>query len=183
MPGTMHSLAGRITSGGRQMTIFDYALQMKKDGEKYYRQLADESRIEGLQKIFTMLAEEEEKHSRVVEAIQQKMRGTALEESHILDDTISVFQAMRNEKQQLSFDTEEEARKYRNACHIESLGYEFYKQRANESEYDFQRQIFLKLADEEANHLRIMKNIVEFISWSEPGQWLKNIEWLQCQAN
>jgi len=33
------------------------------------------------------------------------------------------------------------------------------------------------LAKEEANHLRIMENIVEFVTRPEPGNWLENAEW------
>jgi hypothetical protein len=30
---------------------------------------------------------------------------------------------------------------------------------------------------EEDKHLRIMENIVEFVSRPEPGNWLENAEW------
>jgi hypothetical protein len=33
------------------------------------------------------------------------------------------------------------------------------------------------LAAEEKKHLRIMENIVEFVSRPEPGNWLENAEW------
>ncbi len=41
------------------MDIYDYAIQMEKDGETYYRELGRKSKAEGLQFIFTILADEE----------------------------------------------------------------------------------------------------------------------------
>ena len=41
------------------MDIYQFAMQMEKDGENYYRKLAAECGVPGLQKIFTMLADEE----------------------------------------------------------------------------------------------------------------------------
>ncbi|HEW78498.1 MAG TPA: rubrerythrin, partial [Phycisphaerales bacterium] len=40
------------------MDIFKYAMQMEKDGEDYYRQLAQQTSNKGLQTILTMLADE-----------------------------------------------------------------------------------------------------------------------------
>ncbi|MFH1613968.1 MAG: ferritin family protein [Planctomycetota bacterium] len=44
--------------------IFDYALQMEKDGESFYREIAQKTSNKGLQAILTMLADEEVKHDQ-----------------------------------------------------------------------------------------------------------------------
>lgn len=54
------------------MDIYSFALQMKKNGEEYYRELANKSGSEGLKKIFTMLAEEEVKHFQLIEKMRKK---------------------------------------------------------------------------------------------------------------
>ena len=41
------------------MNIYDFAIQMEKDGEAYYRELGERSKQEGLKYIFTLLADEE----------------------------------------------------------------------------------------------------------------------------
>ena len=58
--------------GGKLMDIYSFALQMEKDGENYYRELATKSGSEGLKKIFTMLADEEVKHFRLIEKMREK---------------------------------------------------------------------------------------------------------------
>ncbi|GAH41605.1 unnamed protein product [marine sediment metagenome] len=52
------------------MNIFEYAMKMEKDGEEYYRQLAQQTTNKGLQTILTMLADEEVKHYNAISAIK-----------------------------------------------------------------------------------------------------------------
>lgn len=49
------------------MDIYEFAMQMEKEGEDYYRALAKDSASPGLVKIFTMLADEEVKHFKVID--------------------------------------------------------------------------------------------------------------------
>ena len=164
------------------MNIYEYAMQMEKDGEDYYRRLAGESKTAGLQRIFAMLADEEVKHYGVIMAMRQKIRETVLEDSSILNNTRNVFQDMKDQKQPLHIDSSAEADKYRNARDIEEKSREFYQQQADQSKSEHERQIFLKLAAEETKHLHIMENIVEFVSRPEPGQWLENAEWTHLES-
>lgn len=163
------------------MNIFEYALQMEEDGENYYRQLARQSKTEGLQNIFKMLADEEVKHAKVIEAMRQNIQETALEDSSILENSKNIFQAMKEQKQPLHIDSNVETEKYRKARDIEEMSRDFYQEKAAQSGKEHQRQLFLKLAVEEAKHLRIMENIVDFVSRPEPGNWLENAEWTHLE--
>ena len=154
---------------------------MEKDGENFYRQLADASRTEGLQKIFEMLANEEVKHTKVIEGMKRNIRETLLEDSPILDNVTNVFQNMKKLRQPLHIDATTETEMYRKARDIEKASREFYQNKAEESENQHQKQLLLKLAAEEAKHLRIMENIVEFVSRPEPGNWLENAEWTHIE--
>ncbi len=49
------------------MDIFDYAIQMEKDGEKYYREIAGKTNNKGLATIMNMLADEEVRHIQIIE--------------------------------------------------------------------------------------------------------------------
>ena len=55
------------------MNIYDFAIQMEKDGEAYYRELGRKSKAEGLQFIFSILADEEVRHYTILE----KMKASA----------------------------------------------------------------------------------------------------------
>jgi rubrerythrin len=72
------------------MNIFEYAMQMEKDGENYYRQLAEKVNNKGIKTILTMLADEEVKHYNALVKIQTKESGMA--ETAILADARNVFE-------------------------------------------------------------------------------------------
>lgn len=159
------------------MNIYQFAMKMEKDGEDFYHQLAKEATVPGLAKIFTMLAGEERKHYAVVEKLSRKEKNPQLADTAILDNVKNVFIGMREEKAQLFIDTTAATTSYRKACTIEAVSEKFYREKAKESTEENEQRIFSRLAGEEANHLRIVENILEFVSRPEPGNWLENAEW------
>lgn len=159
------------------MNIYAFAMQMEKDGENYYRQLAEQSRSAGIKKIFVMLADEEVKHYRVVELLSKKSGNPQMAETKVLENVRNIFVEMKENKEELHIDTTEEVQKYRKARDIEDQSQKFYQEKAGETKDEGERRIFLRLAAEEERHLRIMENIVEFVSRPEPGRWLENAEW------
>jgi rubrerythrin len=159
------------------MDIYQFAMQMEKDGEEYYRLLAKESTVLGLARIFLMLVDEEVKHYHVIERLSRKEKNTQLADTRILENVKNIFVTMQTAKEELYIDTTRAASEYRKACAIEEMSQKFYEEKASVAEDEQQRQIFLQLAKEEENHLRIMNNIVEFVTRREPGNWLENAEW------
>ncbi|MCK9294291.1 MAG: ferritin family protein [Desulfobulbaceae bacterium] len=159
------------------MNIYAFAMQMEKDGENYYRQLAEQSGSAGIKKIFIMLANEEVKHYRVVELLSKKSGPPQMAETNVLENVKNIFAEMKQTKEELHIDTTAEVQNYRKARDIEEQSRKFYEEKAGESKDEAERRIFLQLAGEERKHLRIMENIVELVSRPEPGRWLENAEW------
>ena len=159
------------------MNIYQFAMQMEKDGENYYRLLAKESTVPGLGKIFIMLADEEVKHFKVIEELSRREKNPQLAETGILTNVKNVFVSMKEAKEELFIDTTKTTNEYRKACDIEEMSQKFYLEKAELVMGEAEQRIFLRLANEEANHLRIMENILEFVSRPEPGNWLENAEW------
>jgi rubrerythrin len=153
------------------MDIFDYAMQMEKDGEHYYRQLAEQAGNKGLKTIFTMLAEEEVKHYRAVEAM--KAAKPEMAETTVLADARNVFAQMKESGEKFDFDAGQPDL-YRKAQDIEKKSQDFYREKADEVEEAYQREIFLKLADEEQQHYFLLENVIQFVS--RPETWLENAE-------
>lgn len=158
------------------MNIYDYAMKMEKDGEDHYRELGRSCKIIGLQKILTMLADEELKHYRVIEQLRRRAENPQMTETAVLENVKNIFVRMREEKADIQFDASD-AEVYRRARDIEEMSRKFYLDKAGAVEGEAARQLFLRLAREEEKHLRIMENIVEFVARPEPGNWLENTEW------
>ncbi|MHC4087253.1 MAG: ferritin family protein [Planctomycetota bacterium] len=158
------------------MNIFEYAMQMEKDGEEYYRQLARQTDNKGLQTILTMLADEEVKHFRTIERMQTT--EPHMTETTILTDAKNIFVQIKESGESFDFDIKQ-TDLYRKAQDIEKESQDFYTEKANEVTEEYQRELFLKLADEEEKHYFLLDNIIEFVS--KPEHWLENAEFFRSE--
>jgi len=146
------------------MNVYDYAMQMEKDGENYYRRLADRCYSTGLKKIFFMLAIEELKHYKVIEQLKRQLGIMHLEPTRILGNVKKVFMEMKALERGLRFESIDERNCYTKMHDYEVDSRDFYLEKADKLEDMSQQRIFLQLAGEEDKHMRIMKNIVKFAS-------------------
>ncbi len=153
------------------MDIFDYAMQMEKDGEDYYRQLVGKTDNRGVKTILTMLADEEVKHYKTL--ARMKTKRPQMAETTILTDAKNIFARMKDSGESFDFDAEQ-SDLYRKAQDIEKKTQDFYQAKADEVEQEYQREIFLRLAEEENKHYFLLENIIEFVS--RPQTWLENAE-------
>ncbi len=158
------------------MNIFEYAMQMEKDGEEYYRTLARQTDNKGLQTILTMLADEEVKHYNAIERIQTTEPHMA--ETTILTDAKNIFVQIKESGESFDFDIQQ-TELYRKAQDIEKESQDFYTEKADEVTEEYQRELFLKLADEERKHYFLLDNIIEFVS--RPEYWLENAEFCHLE--
>jgi len=153
------------------MDIFEFAMQMEKDGEAYYRKLAQQTTNKGLEIILLMLADEEVKHYNVIK--KMKAVRPTLAETTLLTDAKNVFVQIQNSIETISSDVGQ-IEIYKKAQDIEEKSQEFYLEKADEVEEEYQRKLFLGLAEEERKHYFLLDNIIEFVS--RPEQWLENAE-------
>jgi len=153
------------------MNILIYAMQMEKDGEEYYYQLAEKAPNKGLKAILEMLAVEETKHYKALE--KMKTSRPDLVETTVLSDAKNVFAQVKESGESFDFDLGQ-IELYRKAQDLEQKSAGFYSEKAGEVEHEYQKEIFLKLADEEKKHYALLENIIEFIS--RPRTWLENAE-------
>ncbi len=155
------------------MDIFEYALHMEEDGERFYRQIAEKAGSTGIKAIVTMLADEEVKHYRAIERIRES-RSAQMPETSILDDAKNIFVQMKDEADEFAVD-QEQAGLYEKARQIEKRSQQFYEEKAGQVDRNDQRQLFKQLAVEEAKHYFLLGNLIDFVS--RPAQWLEDAEW------
>ncbi|MBD3180576.1 MAG: rubrerythrin [Candidatus Latescibacteria bacterium] len=154
------------------MDICEYALQLEKDGEKFYRNIADNTDDEGLKSIMLMLADEEVKHRKAIEKMQNN--ECQLAETDILGDAKNIFQKMSEGKENFDLGQEQIAI-YKEAQEIERRSQLFYEEKAEEVEEEDKKELLRRLAEEEKKHYFLLDNIIEFVS--RPKYWLENAEW------
>jgi rubrerythrin len=154
------------------MNIFEFAIEKEKYSEDYYRRLADKTNNKGLETIFNMLADEEAKHYKIVSDMKEDV-APDLADTTVLSDAKDVFTKMRESAQKFSFDISQ-TELYKKAQDIEKQSQNFYLEKAKEAE-ETQKEIFLRLAEEEKKHYFLLENIIDFVS--RPQTWLENAEW------
>jgi rubrerythrin len=159
------------------MDIYEYAMQMEKDGEKFYRELAAKTSSPGIKNILTMLADAEVKHYNLFQNMKNNEKIGSITDTSLLENVKNVFVKLREEKQ---FEAEvPELDLYKKAQEIEKKSRDFYLEKAGEVTDDSQKTALKKIADEEHRHFNILENIITLVN--RPNIWLEDPEWYHLE--
>lgn len=88
------------------MDIFEFAIQMERDGQDFYQELAAKTNHKGLKSILTMLAEDEIKHQVAIEKV--RITSCTMSETDVLNTAKNVFVQMRDFGDQVETDAQKE---------------------------------------------------------------------------
>ncbi len=155
------------------MNVFEFAMQMEKDGEAFYRQIAAATKNAGLRKIFSTLADEEVVHYNTFKKLFESGDAKAVE-SNALAKAKNIFVEMQKAG---DFDLAAETPQteaYRQAMEAEKAAYTFYEQKAGEMTAGAEKKILQAFAREERRHYRLLEHVLEFVS--RPDSWLEDAE-------
>ncbi len=155
------------------MNAYQYAMEMEKEGEAFYRELAEKTDNDGLKNIFLNLADEEVKHYKMFEELAKHDGSVVIPKMNVEKDAKAIFAEMKASGKKIDFSKDQVAL-YKKAMESEEKAYTLYVEKANEVQSPEDKEIFLKIADEEKKHHKLLENIVEFVA--EPGSWLENAE-------
>jgi rubrerythrin len=154
------------------MNIFDYAMQLEKEGENLYQEFAKLAPNKGMAVIFTILAEQEKRHYEIFEKMKHN-QAVSLTETSFLRGIKSIFEEWKNSKEKFNFNVSQGV-VYSKALNVEKKSIDFYTEKSKETADAKQKEILLRIAGEERNHYRIIENIIEFIN--KPEIWVENAE-------
>lgn len=160
------------------MNIYEYAMGLEKEGEEFYRDLADKTDDAGLKKILLMLATEEVKHYNLFKKMLQNADVSTLPKMEVFKEATSTFKQMKEVDEKHSFDTDQ-IEYYKKAVAIEEANENFYLKQACNAKTKEHEQIFLRIAEEERKHLVLLKNLVEFVSG--PDDYLDSAEFYNME--
>ena len=155
------------------MNIFEFGMQMEKDGEQFYRELTARAGSKGLALILGKLADAEVEHYNILKKMSEDL-DPGLAETDLLTDVKNVFSRMKTEEKGFDFNASQ-VDLYRKAQELEKKSEAFYQEQSAAAVSDVHKDIFDRFAAEEQKHVVILENIIEFIS--RPDSWLENAEW------
>jgi rubrerythrin len=154
---------------------------MERDGEAFYRELAAKSGDQGLKAILTMLADDEVKHYRALQEIQQGAgvggEPVPMLATEVLRNARNVFAQMQGQTFSLDIGGRSylsQIELYKKAQEIERQSRAFYEEKADEVQDPASRKLLLRIAGEENRHYFLLSHLIEFVS--RPEAWIENAE-------
>jgi rubrerythrin len=157
------------------MNVFEFAMQMEKDGETFYRDLAQKTDNTGLRTILTMIADEEVKHYNIFKALRDGTPGgESLPASDMIENSLNIFKQMSDSGEKFPDDEGNKAH-YQKAKEIEEKAARFYTEKANETDNAQDKELLFQIAEEEWRHARLFQEFIDFVS--APDSWMEDAEW------
>lgn len=158
------------TQGGA-MNIFEIATIKEKQMEQLYRELAEKTKHIGIKRIMTMLADEEGKHTKIVEGMKKKIPEA--EHTNLMIDAKTILLNIKEQKDLLNVYTDQ-VEIYRKVRDAEKESENLYLNEAAKTEDPALKKALFAFAKEEAQHYRLMDEIVSFVE--KPEQWVESAE-------
>jgi rubrerythrin len=158
------------------MNIYAFAKEMERNREAFYREMASQTAAPGVQRILTMLADDEAKHYEIVRQLEDQATVPEMAPTDILAGAQSIFAQMQGQSLELEG---LQVEIYRQAQELERKSQDFYRDRAGESENAAHKALFEKLADEEQRHYFLLDHMIEFVD--RPRTWIEDAEFNHLQ--
>ena len=159
--------------------IYQFAIDFEQENQKFYRNCAAGVGDGRLEKVFHRLADEEEKHEQIIRSLAESGEIEQVE-SDIVSDARETFRELTRD-----FDADEgimprdQVSIYKKAMNLEEKSYNYYSEKAEETDNDQVKETFNRLAVEEKKHQNIMQNLVTMVE--RPKTWLEDAEWYHHQ--
>lgn len=154
------------------MNALEFAIKMELEGEKYYREQAEIHKGNSLSTIFSMLAEDEKMHAKVLGKKANQL-DYALEPNETLAAAKNIFsdkESVRNEIKEIPSQLDV----YRAALGNERESISLYQKCASEAMDDETKALFEYLILQEEDHYAILDQLVSLLSHSE--EWVEDAE-------
>lgn len=152
------------------MNIYEYAMKLEKDGEIYYRDLAEKIEDKAIKTIFILLADEEVKHYITFEKMNKFEDFSHTPSTSLLKHTLSLFRKLHKENANF-YIAQSYINAFKSALRTEQGSYDFYLEKGKMLEEGTHKEAFLKIAEEERQHMLLISHLIDFIT--DPHTWME----------
>lgn len=161
------------------MNIFDFALKMEADAEQFYLQLTAKAAHPDLKVVLQGLAEDEQRHYKIVQRLQQQEREY-IEPDPVISATRNVFSLAGNkpfipkDQDSIAKWQDEQRDVYQAALHKEEASVHLYKKLRENVKSQAEKDILEKLVQEEESHAEVLGNIMQMLN--NFNEWVESAE-------
>ena len=165
------------------MDVFEFAMQMEKDGQAYYENMAAQAENAVLKEILTNLAQDEVKHYNLFKKFRDgditAVADMEASGSKVFQNAKNVFQNLKASGTPGGF-SEDIVEAWKKAQEVEKKSEDFYREKVAEEANEGIKNTIIKIADEEHKHWTLIDNVINFLN--RPRQWLEDAEWNNMES-
>ena len=146
----------------------EIAIKIETDAMKFYEEAARKTSHPFGKKMFEGFIKDEARHLQMLEEI---LKGFSLTTARIKpsDSIKTVFSELKGQMMARVKASQDELSAVKIALDFESAGYEFYNKAALEATDKKEKELFIRLAEEEKEHSSILQNTYSFLK--DTGDW------------
>jgi rubrerythrin len=154
------------------MNVIEYARETELSGVRFYQEMADRSDTEGVKRIFTMLAHDEELLLEKLQRLQEKNPEMGKQNIRVLNKNNNVFEKLRKQEDKINIGTDVEA--YQLACTAEREILRTYEKATEKAEETELKKALIQLTAMEQHELTEIEGMLDFantpnqsLAWGE----------------
>lgn len=152
------------------MNTYELAISLEYDLEKFYIEQADKHSNNHLKKVFSMLAEAERSHAKLLEDNKDHLTKPITDED-IVEEASMLFKNLEDIQVEVA-DQSAQLDAYRQALEFEEKSKDMYKE-LQETDPD-RKEIYKFLENEEDKHRIVLEEIIKLTS--RPEEWVESAE-------
>lgn len=150
------------------MNVFDFAMEIERNGRKFYRNVAAKAGAAGVGTIFSMMAEDEQELLERFRAMKATVRTTTLQDSRILENAGNILADLLNEREALQITDDLEA--YHYVMRVEAAICRLYEDAARREPNPEVQGLLRRIATEERRELESLRRLYDFVN--APNEFL-----------
>ncbi len=150
------------------MNAIDVAKNMETDAIQFYSEAAKKTSYPAGKKMFETIVADEKRHLEIVTRLIDGL-DINMTDVHPMKNIRTVFAEMKDEMMEKVAATTDELEAFKIAMKMEKEGLDFYKKLADEAETEMEKELFIKLMNEEQQHYNIFANTFDFLN--DTGNW------------
>ncbi len=152
------------------MNLYEYAIKMEIDGEKYYRDQAAKNEGHPISRVFLILAKAEEKHADLLRRRKDLTAETVLPDQ---EAEKNIFNAMADFKADVT-SIPRQLDVYRLALEVEQKSIELYKKMLAEADNEQDKKLLRFLVEQETDHYNLFDSLLTLVE--RPEEWVEDAE-------
>lgn len=151
------------------MDVFDFAIKMETDAEAYYKNLAEQTDIEGIRNVFLDLAADEKKHFEIFQSMRARSDLAAMRDSEVLNNAKNIFEKLLQIKPAMSR-LQGNLDAYQHAMKMEAEAARVYEEALTHETNPEMKKLLQRVIEEEQKHYNIIENLYDFVN--APNEYL-----------